>query len=142
MKLTLTRRPSSLVCTIGQLQVNDYDECFTLEDVIREVPGVPVSEWKIKDQTAIAAGTYDVELTFSDKFQRILPLLIGVEGFDGIRIHCGNTDVDTSGCILVGSSEGLDMIYGSRPAFSRLFPQMTEAVARGERITIEIINGS
>ena len=140
MKLTLIREPSSLTCTLGRLQVNDIDECFTLEDVIREVPGVPVSEWKIKGQTAIPAGTYDVELTFSNRFQRILPVLIGVEGFEGIRIHCGNTDVDTEGCILVGSSKGIEMIYGSRPAFSRLYPQMQEAVARGERITIEIIN--
>ncbi len=139
MKLTLTRKPSFLTCTLGRLQVNGYDECFTLEDVVRQVPGVPVSEWKVKGSTAIPVGTYDVELTFSNRFQRILPLLIGVEGFEGIRIHCGNTDADTEGCILVGSSEGLEMIYGSRPAFSRLYPQMQEAVARGERITIEII---
>ena len=139
MNLTLTRQPSTLTCTIGQLQINGYDECYTLEDVVRQVARVPVSEWKVQDETAIPTGTYDVELTFSNRFQRILPILIGVEDFEGIRIHCGNTDADTSGCILVGSSIGLEMIYGSRPAFSRLFPQMQEAVARGERITIEII---
>lgn len=140
MKLVLKRERSTANSTIGTLSINGIYECFILEDIIRERPGVPVSQWKIKGATAIPAGTYDIELTMSNRFKRILPLLIGVEGFESIRIHPGNKAVDTEGCLLPGSSRGVDVVYGSVPAFSRLYPQLVEAKARKEHITIEIIN--
>ena len=68
MKLLLERQPSHLTCTLGSLYVNDEFECFTLEDVVREIEGRPVSEWKIHGQTAIPAGEYFVTLENSPRF--------------------------------------------------------------------------
>jgi len=143
MKLLLEREPSHLTCTIGSLYVNDEFECFTLEDVVREIPGVPVERWKIKGKTAIPAGTYKLGVTFSQRFQRMLPILHDVPGFDGVRIHTGNTDADTEGCILVGTqlAEAESITY-SRAAFNALYPKLVDALGAGEELTLEIRNGT
>ena len=52
----------------------------------------------------IPAGTYEVRITHSPKFRKDLPLLIGVPGRDGIRIHTGNKPEHSLGCILVGAA--------------------------------------
>ena len=52
----------------------------------------------------IPAGTYEVRNTYSPKFRKDLPLLIGVPGRDGIRIHTGNKPEHSLGCILVGAA--------------------------------------
>ena len=81
-------------------------------------------------------------LTASPRFKRVLPLLIDVPGFDGIRIHPGNTDKDTEGCLLVGEritiQQGIPFLLNSRAAFDRLMPKLEDAVKRGERIEIEV----
>jgi hypothetical protein len=88
--------------------------CWTLEDVIREVPGQPVENWKIFGETAIPSGTYQALLNFSQHFQRDLPELLNVPGYAGVRIHGGNTAVDTEGCILVALNHPTtDTIQGS-----------------------------
>ena len=138
MKLRLERSPSHLTCTTGSLFVNGEFECATLEDVVREIPGVPVERWKIKGKTAIPAGTYAVQLTMSNRFKRVLPLLVAVPGFEGVRIHPGNTSADTEGCILVGLGHADDRITDSRAAFDALFARLDAAAKRGEPITLEI----
>ena len=87
--------------------------------------------------TAIPAGFYEVVVNFSQRFQRQLPLLLGVPNFDGVRIHAGNTDADTEGCLLVGKTKARDFIGGSRAAFDALFPKIQRAAA-SEKIFIEI----
>lgn len=132
MDLFLKRAPSTAACTLGRLYVNDVFECFTLEDVVRQGP-------KVRGKTAIPAGRYQVANTFSDRFQRYLPLLLNVPGFKGIRIHPGNTAADTLGCILVGETQGEDAIGNSRRAFNALFARL-KAVERQEKIWITIEN--
>jgi hypothetical protein len=44
--------------------------CDTLEDLVREVPGVPVEQWKIPGETAIPAGEYEILLTRSERAAR------------------------------------------------------------------------
>jgi len=84
-----------------------------------------------------SAGRYEVVVTFSQRFQRPLPLLLGVPHFTGVRIHPGNTDADTEGCILVGRTKGENFIGESRSAFSLLFLKLQQAVQR-EKVFIEI----
>lgn len=126
MELLLTRAPSSSKSTAGTLEVDGQFECFTLEDVVRSK--------KIPGETAIPAGTYKVIIDMSNRFKRLLPLLIDVPGFAGIRIHPGNTDKDTEGCILVGTTHSRDFIGNSRLAFDALFKKMQAA----KSITITI----
>lgn len=138
MLLHLPRERSEESVTRGRLAIDGVFQCYTLEDVIRERPGVPVSEWKIKNETAIPAGRYRVVLTFSQRFQRVTPELLDVPGFTGIRIHPGNTAHDTSGCILVGTTRsGEQAIGGSRAAFNDL---MDKLLSTGQEIWIEIEN--
>lgn len=133
MKLTLNRVQFDAACTIGQLLVDGAPECYTLEDIVR-APSAP----KVFGQTAIPAGTYGVIVTFSPHFQRELPLLVNVPGFEGVRIHPGNTAADTEGCILVGVDRLADSIGHSRLAFDALFPKIVAALARGELVHIEV----
>lgn len=127
MKLLLKRLHRTDVSTIGELYVDGVFECYTLEDVEREV--------KIKSETAISKGTYNIIVTMSNRFKRLLPLLINVPDFQGVRIHSGNTNHDTEGCILVGQTRSKDFIGKSRKAFDDLFKKMQKA----KSITIEIV---
>jgi hypothetical protein len=136
MKLKLIREPSSSTTTLGKLYLDGVFFCYTLEDVVRPDPNpdTPQNEAKVWGNTAIPAGKYKVVITMSPRFKRRLPLLIGVPGFDGIRIHPGNTHRDTDGCILVGEQIVGESILQSRIAFNRLF----EILDGQPNITIEI----
>src|SRR3990167_2560259 len=96
MKLLLYRTRLHNGWTGGQLYINDEFLCFTLEDQIREKDGVPVEKWKVYGETAIPRGTYEVVLQTSPKFGPDTITLLKVEGFEGIRIHAGNSAKDWS----------------------------------------------
>jgi hypothetical protein len=126
MRLLLVRKEFSPESTIGELSIDDVFECFTLEDAVRPV--------KIQGKTAIPEGSYEVAITFSNRFQRLLPLLLDVPDFEGVRIHPGNTPRDTEGCILVGTTKGPqpDFIGNSRAAFGILFAKLEVALQQGK----------
>lgn len=132
MRLTLQRSPSDSACTIGRLSVDGTPMFWTLEDVVRNGP-------KVFGQTAIPAGLYQVVITFSPHFQRDLPLLVNVPGFEGVRIHPGNVAADTEGCILVGMDKLADSIGHSRIAFDALFPKIQAAINAGEGVVLEVL---
>ena len=129
MNLKLRRTTFTGRSTIGELSVDGAFECFTLEDMVRPV--------KVPGTTAISEGVYVVSVSFSDRFKRLLPEVHDVPNFTGIRIHYGNTDADTEGCILVGQTEGADFIGNSRAAFNKLFPKI-QAAAQKEKIFLEV----
>jgi hypothetical protein len=128
VKLQLIRNKSSEKSTIGRLLIENVFQCWTLEDVVRPA--------KIAGETAIPAGTYKVIINESNRFKRRLPLLVGVPGFEGIRIHPGNCAHDTEGCILVGTSSTKDWVGGSRAAFDSLFSMLEHANPDTMEITI------
>jgi hypothetical protein len=120
MKLHLVRKDKNDKCTTGTLSVDGVFECYTLEDPVRDGP-------KQYGNTAIPAGTYQVKITYSPRFKRDLPLLLDVPGFEGVRIHTGNSAADTEGCILVGQVINEAVIWKSRAAFDALFVKMKQA---------------
>lgn len=139
MKITIRRFHREPDFTIGKIDIDGSQMGFTLEDAIREIQGQDVLRWKRAGVTAIPAGVYPVHITTSARFGRPLPLLIGVPGFTGVRIHPGNTSADTDGCILVGATwGGGDFIANSRTAFNAIYALILGAWSRGEPITLDI----
>jgi len=132
MKLTLERLQLGADFTIGKLSINGEFECWTLEDVVRD------SAPKVFGKTAIPYGVYEVDITYSPRFDRFMPLLLAVPGFSGVRIHTGNYATDTEGCILVGLDRRPGMIGRSRDAFNLLLPKLQAAKDNNDLITIEI----
>lgn len=128
MQITIKRLYKTDTSTIGELLIDGVFECFTLEDVERPV--------KIKSETAIPKGTYKVIINESNRFKRLLPLLLDVPNFEGVRIHSGNTNHDTEGCILVGQTRNKNYIGQSRKAFAKLFKKMQAA----KDITLTILS--
>jgi len=124
--------------TIGDMYLDYGDEegykffSNTLEDEVR-----PIDEPKIYGKTAIPYGIYSLTITFSPKFNRLLPLVNNVPGFQGIRIHPGNTAEDTEGCILVGVNDQVGMIHQSKVTFDKLFNILVES--KQDSFILEII---
>lgn len=130
MNLVLTREDLAPKYTIGSLEIDLEKFCYTLEDTVRTGPKVP-------GKTAIPLGIYRVTIDHSYRFDRLMPLLLDVPGFTGVRIHSGNTAEDTEGCILVGFKKENGRITESRRAFSILFSRIQEAI-KHERVYIDI----
>ena len=110
--------------------------CDTLEPTWRDYAH---GEKKVKGCSAIPEGRYAVALTFSPKFQKWLPELIGVPNFSGIRIHAGNTAKDTQGCILVGQNLEVGKVLNSRVWLEKLKQKMEEARNKGEPVRITVM---
>lgn len=108
MKLTLKRNFKGADYTIGKLYIDGHYFCDTLEDTVR-----PVGK-KIAGKTAIPAGDYKVVKSYSPRFKKILPEILDVPGFAGVRIHAGNTAKDTDGCLLLGLNKTKGAVLDSQ----------------------------
>jgi len=95
MNLLLLRNIYTDKSTIGDLLVDSNFFCYTLEDIVRK-PGE-----KIYGRTAIPSGKYEVVLSMSNRFKKLIPELLNVPNFTGVRMHGGNTSEDTEGCIIL-----------------------------------------
>lgn len=138
MELKLNRIFLGSSATIGELYIDKKYIADTLEDRVR-----PEGE-KVYGKTAIPEGTYEVKLTYSPRFKKILPEILNVPNFSGIRIHCGNSSADSSGCVLVGTWDGEkeDWIMDSKIAFNKLMSLLQSAEDKKEIITIIVKNGN
>lgn len=136
MELKLNRIFLGSSATIGELYIDKKYIADTLEDRVR-----PEGE-KVYGKTAIPEGTYEMVLSYSPRFKKILPEILNVPNFTGIRIHSLNKAEESEGCIGVGEWNGKDTnwISNSRKAFNKLFAILQEASDRGEKITITINN--
>lgn len=147
----IARRPTY---TIGRLYVDGNYVCDTLEDADRGLTQLmsdpEVRAKKIHGKTAIPTGTYQLSLAiksarFGDKpfYKNIcggfVPRLLGVKGFDGVLIHCGNTDKDTEGCILVGYNKEVGKVVNSQIAFKALYQNFLKvAKNKGQKVILKI----
>ena len=136
MQLKLNRIFKTNTFTIGELYINEKYVTDTLEDRVR-----PEGE-KVYGKTAIPEGAYEMVLSYSPRFKKILPEILNVPNFTGIRIHCLNKAEESEGCIGVGEWNGKDTnwISNSRKTFNKLFALLEEANNNKEKITITINN--
>lgn len=138
LNLHLTREICGETSTLGQLFIDGDFKWWTLEDRLHDGPKIP-------GETCIPAGRYQVVMTLSARFKKVMPQLVGVPGFSGIRIHGGNTDKDTLGCILVGgqatTSKGTSpAIAHCAPALADVYQVIQRTIANGFKVWIEIVN--
>lgn len=116
--------------------------CSVLEDTDRgltqSMSVEEIKKLKVYGQTAIPRGIYEVQITYSPKFKRMLPILRDVKGFSGIRIHPGNTPSDSLGCLLPGVNDTVGRVSNSTYWFNLLFARIQEAEKSGEKVIIEI----
>lgn len=111
MKVEVKRTFKGAEYTIGHLYIDGQYFCDTLEDTVRT--GI-----KIAGKTAIPAGTYKVKKTMSPRFKTILPEILNVPNFSGVRIHSGNTAKDTDGCLLLGLNKTKGAVINSKDAMA------------------------
>ena len=141
MIIQVTRFKRTNNSTISSATIDGVFQCYFLEDkdrgLTQDMTLEKIQELKIKGKTAIPAGTYQVVITWSNRFKRNLPLVKNVPGFDGIRIHPGNTAVDTKGCLLPGTEAQEDIVLNSRVAFAMLFSKIETVIAK-ETVIINV----
>ena len=155
--LELYRYSSQKDSTLGILfltndETNKKDFlCFVLEDEKREV--------KVYAETRIPAGTYQIKYRtqggYFTKYKKRFPnlhndtrgmlQLIDVPNFEYILIHCGNTDNDTAGCLLVGNviSQNItkDGFLGqSTECYKRIYPIIADILDSQKHLSIKITN--
>jgi hypothetical protein len=131
MNLKLIRKYITPNSTIGQLSFEDAQPfCYTLEDIERAE--------KVYGKTAIPCGTYELRLSYSNRFKQEMPILLEVPNFEGIRIHPGNTAENTEGCILLGFTHTADFIGRSREAYSAFMLELRKRIKSNERVWLTI----
>ena len=140
MELLLQRNKSGKNATISPLLVDGEFECYILEDVVREIKGRPVNEWKVFGETAIPEGRYQVIITMSPRFNKKLPLLMDVPGFVGVRVHSGNFSTHTEGCLITGQNIVGESVTKSKAALDKLQTKLQNALDDHEQIWLTIKN--
>lgn len=143
MELQLKREIFTDESTIGTLTIDGKFECFILEDKDRGLNDTLTLEQilkvKVYGKTCIPYGRYEVDWTMSARFKVMMPILLKVKGFDGIRIHKGNTEIDSLGCLLCGTRKKSNMITESTLATRNLYTKIESAKKQGQRIYITIV---
>lgn len=140
MKLTLKRIALRPTYTIGKLYIDDIYFCDTLEDTVRDLNKngkFDNGEKKVKGETAIPYGTYEIKWTYSPRFKKYTAQLMNVPSFEGIRIHAGNNSSHTEGCLLLGENKKVGMVLNSRATMEKFDPIIKDACSKG-KVTIEI----
>lgn len=124
--------------TVGELYIDGVFYCHTIEDRYRKIQK---KEDKIYGVTAIPCGSYPVVLDFSSKYSKMMPHILDVPYFSGIRIHSGNSDEDSLGCIIVGNyvpGVAGGWVANSKITYNKVFAKLKGASDKGERIFITI----
>ncbi len=144
MEIVVKRSIRTSKSTIGVFTImgNPFT-CFTLEDqdrgLSKSMPLAEIQQAKVFGATAIPSGRYQVIIDMSTRFGKEMPLLVNVPGFAGIRIHSGNTDADTLGCLVLGKEHATNIVTNSRVAFSEFYMILYQAIANNETVFITIV---
>ncbi|MBF1498851.1 MAG: hypothetical protein HXN81_08720 [Prevotella pallens] len=144
LNLKLERKWKKEKYTIGNLYVNGVFFSNVLEDTVRglrqDMTPEEIKKIKIHGQTAIPSGRYEIRVTLSARFRRQLPILLNVPGYAGVRIHPGNNDANTEGCLLPGKNDRVGQVSNSRATMAALQKQIEEAIYQNSKVYIEIVD--
>jgi len=121
--------------TISTISIDGKFICYALEDTDRRLEA---GGKKIYGETAIPLGKYQVIINMSPRFKKLLPLLLDVPQFTGVRIHPGNEPKNTEGCILPGTRYSTDWVSESGKAFDILFKIIKDAIAQKQTVLWDI----
>lgn len=141
MKLILKRIALKQTYTIGRLYIDGEYFCDTIEDKVRDLKKEP----KVKGQTAIPYGTYEVitnvvsprfkDRSWAKPYGGKVPRLVNVPGFEGVLIHPGTDQNSTSGCLIVGQNKIKGKVINSQKTFYALMSKLKDQ--KDITITIE-----
>lgn len=128
MKLQLRRLYRKPEYSIGKLYIDGVYFCDTIEDTDRGLYSYmnlgEISKIKLMHETAIPYGKYKMRLSMSSRFRKVLPEIMNVPGFTGVRIHTGNTQNDSSGCLIVGKNTVKGKVTSSRVWMEKLMEKL------------------
>lgn len=138
MEIKVIRTVFTATTTLGKMYIDEKPYAFTCEDTVRDLKADCTG--KIKNQTAIKEGRYELIQSFSQRFQKYLPLLLNVPCFSGIRIHGGNSHEDSEGCILIGEHGDMkSKIWNCASKVNNLVSLLKKR-EKTEKVWIEIVN--
>lgn len=152
MELTVNRKWKKDTYTIGKWYVNGIEVGDSIEDKDRglddSMPIDKIQGIKVKSETAIPTGTYEIQMTYSPRFSGRawgrkyngkVPEILNVKGFTGVRIHPMNSAMDSSGCIGIGKNNIKGRITNSTSYYYKLLDTyILPAIKRGEKIILTI----
>ena len=140
-EITITRYELQHERTFSNFEYAGVD-LHCLEDTDRglksDLPLAGIKELKVQNKTAIPYGRYEVGISYSNRFKKLMPIVFNVPGFSGIRIHAGNTEEDTEGCPLVGLSRSTDTVLQSRIAYGRFFEWLQKTL-KTEKVWLNVV---
>lgn len=132
----VTRVASGENYTRGRVYLDNVFFCHSCED--EDMFLEDGKQEKEYGRTAIPRGRYRVITSFSNRFQRMLPAILDVPGFEGIRIHGGNRAEDSHGCILVGKVRTSTGIAQCKDTVQRIIDQIDDAAELGIETWLEV----
>lgn len=152
LELAIERRYFKPTYTIGRLLVEGMEFSDVLEDKDRgltsDMPTTEIYKHKVYGSTAIPYGRYELCLSVSPKFKNrgwaekydgLVPEILGVPGFANIRLHPGTTCADTDGCPLPGMNKAVGKVLESQQAFFDLMDYyLMPARQAGQKIWMTI----
>ncbi|MDP1628872.1 MAG: DUF5675 family protein [Parvibaculum sp.] len=167
MHLRLDRTASDAQSTLGKLYLRDIEGapgegetwrflCWTCEDEHRDEKVMHETRIPVPPEAPPHRGVYRLALKpkgssrfdagYTKRFGEMHAGMIelrDVPGFTGVLIHIGNTERDTSGCILLGTQWGHDerghyKVVSSEAAYRRVYPILRDALKAGETVTLGI----
>ena len=140
MEVLVDRKWKKDTYTIGKVFIDSEFFCNSMEDKDRGLAQYmsvgEITKKKVYGETAIPTGKYKVTMTYSSKYKRMMPQVMNVKGFAGIRIHSGNTAKDSLGCLLFGKNDKPGWISNSRNTCKKFEELLVKA---GGTCDLEII---
>ena len=131
----LLRETATNAFTLGQFYIDGDHFAYTCEDKDRHLE---LGGEKVPKETAIPRGRYRLTLSMSQRFCRIMPEVVGVPHFSGVRVHGGNTAADTEGCPLIGADLTPNGVHNCRDVVDNLIRRIKAEESVGNMVYLTV----